>query len=539
MIRVVDKLLSIQDLSVGFGLDDEFGTVVEQASFDIYHGQKLALVGESGSGKSVTALSILRLHDPVFTRYQSGKIIYQNQDLLKLPLPQIEQIRGRDIAMIFQEPMTAMNPLYTIGNQLAESLLLHEKLNRAAVKVKVIDLLDKVGIQEPQKRVDAYPHMLSGGQRQRVMIAMALACNPRLLIADEPTTALDVTIQKQILELLDSLQAEFNMSVLLISHDLNLVHHFADYVCVMEQGHIVEQGDTKRVFSDPQHAYTQKLLASEPEPLFDQSEAAALKKKPAVLTGKKINCHFPVKAGFFRRTVDEIRAVNDVDLELYPAETVGIVGESGSGKTTLGMSLLRLYHAEGDIEFDGNRIDQLAERDVRPFRRQMQMVFQDPFSSLSPRMNIEQIISEGLKLHFPELSREQRLQRVIDVLNEVDMDGDMIHRYPHEFSGGQRQRIAVARAIVLEPKLILLDEPTSALDISVQKQVLQLLRDLQIKHRMSYLFISHDLKVVRSIAHRVMVMKDGYVVEQGSAEAVFDHPQHQYTQRLLQASLFK
>lgn len=538
MIPVVDKLVSIDNLSVAFGLGEEFDNVVHGASFDIHAGQKLALVGESGSGKSVTALSLLRLHDPVFSRYSSGSIIYQDKDILEMPMQEVEQIRGQDIAMIFQEPMTALNPLYPIGNQIAESLYLHENLDRASAKKWVIKLLGKVGISEPEKRLDAFPHMLSGGQRQRVMIAMALACRPKLLIADEPTTALDVTIQKQILELLDELQAEFNMSVLLISHDLNLVHHFADYVCVMEKGYIVEQGGINAVFDRPQHPYTQQLLASEPEPMFEDSETEKLLQQEPLLVGEAVNCHFPIKAGFFRRQVGEVRAVNNVDIELHPGETVGIVGESGSGKTTLGMSLLQLQHSKGQIYFNNHRIDSMSEAQIRPLRRQMQMVFQDPFSSLSPRMNIEQIISEGLQLHFPEFDQEQRLQKIVDVLQEVGLDADMIHRYPHEFSGGQRQRIAIARSIVLEPKVILLDEPTSALDISVQKQVLQLLRDLQLRHRMSYLFISHDLKVIRSIAHRVIVMKEGDVVERGSTEQVFENPQNPYTRQLLDASLF-
>ena len=535
----MDKLIEISDLSVAFGLGDEFQTVVDRVSLDIHQGQKLALVGESGSGKSVTALSILRLHDPVFCRFPTGQIAYRDHDLLTQPLSQIEQIRGRDIAMIFQEPMTALNPLYPVGNQIAESLFLHEGLDALSARKRVIALLDQVGIGEPEKRMDAFPHMLSGGQRQRVMIAMALACRPRLLIADEPTTALDVTIQKQILELLDDLQAEYNMSVLLISHDLNLVRHFSDYVCVMQQGRIVEQGQSEQLFSRPSHAYTQQLLASEPEALFDDSETGQIQSRPPLLLGEDVSCHFPIKAGFFRRKVGEVRAVNNVNIQLRPGETVGIVGESGSGKTTLGLSLLRLQGSTGKIVFDDQRLDQLNQRQIRPLRQQMQMVFQDPFSSLSPRLNIEQIVGEGLQLHFPQLTREQRRRKVIDVLHEVDLEADMINRYPHEFSGGQRQRIAIARAVVLEPKVMLLDEPTSALDISVQKQVLELLRSLQIKHHMSYLFISHDLKVVRAIAHRVIVMKAGNVVEQGATNQVFDSPQHEYTRQLLEASLFK
>jgi microcin C transport system ATP-binding protein len=451
----------------------------------------------------------------------------------------MRHVRGREIAMIFQEPMTALNPVYPIGQQLIEPLMLHEGLDRGAARKRMIELLGRVGIPEPEKRFDAFPHMLSGGQRQRVMIAMALACRPKLLIADEPTTALDVTIQKQILELLDELQAEFGMAVLLITHDLNMVHHFADHVAVMEKGVLVEQGEVKSVFTDPQHAYTKKLLASEPEPLVADDDLHALSRQEPVMQGDDIRCYFPIKSGFFRRKVGEVRAVDQVDITLHPSETIGIVGESGSGKTTLGMCLLRLQESEGEIHFDGSRIDELTLRQLRPLRRNFQVVFQDPFSSLSPRMSIEQIIGEGLNLHFPQLSKNEKRERIEAVMEEVGLLPSMLERYPHEFSGGQRQRIAIARAVVLEPKLILLDEPTSALDISVQKQVLALLRDLQKRHGMSYLFISHDLKVVRAIAHRVLVMKDGQVVESGETEALFQSPQHHYTRTLLEAALFR
>ncbi len=542
MIHVVARedntLIDVDNLSVAFGTGGEFESVVKNISFRINKGQKLALVGESGSGKSVTALSLLRLHDPVYTNYPSGSIHYQGRDLLALDIDEMRTVRGRDIAMIFQEPMTALNPLYPVGVQVIEPLLLHENLNRDTARARAIQLLGKVGIPDPEKRFNAYPHMLSGGQRQRVMIAMAIACRPKLLIADEPTTALDVTIQKQILELLDQLQAEFGMSVLLISHDLNLVRHFAEYVCVMEKGLIVEQGDISNVFHQPQHPYTQKLLASEPEVLIEEDSVETISQREPLFKAEQLTCHFPIKSGFFRKQIGLIKAVNGVDIKLHPGETVGIVGESGSGKTTLGMSLLRLQKSQGKITFKTERIDQLTEKGLRPIRRHFQIVFQDPFSSLSPRMSVEQIISEGLVLHFPELNQAQRRQKVIDVLNEVGMDESVIHRYPHEFSGGQRQRIAIARALILEPEVILLDEPTSALDISVQKQVLALLRQLQIKHNMSYLFISHDLKVIRSIAHRVIVMRDGDVVEHGITSDVFENPQHAYTRQLLEASLF-
>jgi len=535
----MSELLKIDNLSVAFGHPGARETVVDGVSFAMTPGEKLALVGESGSGKSVTALSILQLHDRSQSEFGSGRIVFNGEELLAKSEAQMRHVRGRDIAMIFQEPMTALNPVYPIGRQLIEPLMLHEGLDLPQARARMIELLGRVGIPEPEKRFDAFPHMLSGGQRQRVMIAMALACRPRLLIADEPTTALDVTIQKQILELLNELQAEFGMAVLLITHDLNMVQHFADRVAVMEKGKLVEQGEVGEVFRAPQHDYTKKLLASEPEPLVAEDDLRSLSRQPPLVRGENIRCYFPIKAGFFRRKVGEVRAVDKVDIVLHPGETVGIVGESGSGKTTLGMCLLRLQQSEGAIHFAGERIDTLTPRRLRPLRRNFQVVFQDPFSSLSPRMNIEQIIGEGLTLHYPHLNAWQRRERIEAAMDEVGLPSAMLSRYPHEFSGGQRQRIAIARAVVLEPKLILLDEPTSALDISVQKQVLALLRELQRRHGMSYLFISHDLKVVRAVAHRVLVMRDGQVVESGATESIFDDPQHGYTRSLLEASLFR
>ncbi len=532
-------LLEIKDLAVSFGRPGDRVSVVEGVSFSMLPGEKLALVGESGSGKSVTALSVLQLHERAQTDYPTGSIRFNGEELLHKSEAAMRGVRGRDIAMIFQEPMTALNPVYPIGEQLMEPLLVHEALDRNTARSRVIELLTRVGISEPESRFDAFPHMLSGGQRQRVMIAMALACRPKLLIADEPTTALDVTIQKQILDLLDELQREFDMAVLLITHDLNMVRHFADTLCVMEKGRLVEQGGVASVFAAPQHPYTQKLLASEPEPLVSSEELTAFEQQRPLLDGNDVQCIFPIKSGFFRRTIGEVRAVDGVDLHIRPGETLGIVGESGSGKTTLGMSLLRLQRAQGGINFNGERIDLLTERELRPLRKDMQVVFQDPFSSLSPRMTVEQIVGEGLALHFPEFKREERLARIIRGLEEVGLDASMLHRYPHEFSGGQRQRIAIARVVVLEPKLVLLDEPTSALDISVQKQVLALLRDLQLRHGISYLFITHDLKVIRSVAHRVLVMKEGRMVEQGDTEKLFSHPEHPYTETLLQAALFR
>jgi microcin C transport system ATP-binding protein len=532
----MSHLLTIDKLSVAFGRYDPPSEVVHQVSFAIAEGEKLALVGESGSGKSVTALSILRLHDKDQARYPSGRILFQAKDLLQARDAEMRAVRGRDIAMIFQEPMTSLNPVYPIGKQLMEPLLVHQNMSKTAAKNRMLELLERTGIPEPQKRFDAFPHMLSGGQRQRVMIAMALACNPKLLIADEPTTALDVTIQLQILELLEEMQREFHMAILLITHDLNIVRRFADRVCVMQQGKLVEENRVTEIFASPQHPYTVHLLNSQPEPMQD-GEQPHYAENP-LLSGDGIRCHFPVKSGLWRKTVGVIKAVDNEDIKIYPGETVGIVGESGSGKTTLGMCLLRLQASEGAIHFAGQRLDQLKNKQLRPLRKEFQVVFQDPYSSLSPRMTIEQIVGEGLQIHYPDLNKAQRRERIIKVLEEVGLEQDMLWRYPHEFSGGQRQRIAIARVVILEPKLILLDEPTSALDVSVQKQVLQLLRDLQQRHHMSYLFISHDLKVIRSISHRIIVMRQGQFIEHGPTEDLFSNPQKEYTRDLLHASLF-
>jgi len=455
---------------------------------------------------------------------------------LALPLRELRQHRGRDVGMIFQEPMTSLNPVYTIGNQLIEPLLVHESISAAAAKNRMIELLDFTGIPDPRKRFDSYPHMLSGGQRQRVMIAMALACHPKLLIADEPTTALDVSVQIQILELLSCLQTEFDMSIMMITHDLNLVRSFADRVCVMRKGQLVETAEVKTLFERPEHEYTKQLLASQPQRLIPADET--IDEDNPLLSAEHLNCAFSVKQGLLRKKTGEVRAVDNVDVSLFGAETLGIVGESGSGKTTLGMCLLQLQESTGAVTFDHTRIDSLKEKEIRPLRRQFQVVFQDPYSSLSPRMTVNQIIGEGLGIHFPELTASEKQDKIHDILEEVGLDREMLSRYPHEFSGGQRQRIAIARVVILKPKLILLDEPTSALDVSVQKQVLALLRDLQKKHNLSYLFISHDLKVIRSISHRVMVMRAGQVVESGETEQLFNEPNHEYTRSLLNASLF-
>jgi len=522
-------LLEIDKLCVNFGPS----RVVDHVSFAVDAGEKFALVGESGSGKSVTALSVLRL---IESATYEGAIRFEGSDLLAKSERQMRGIRGRDIAMIFQEPMTALNPLYTIGNQIGEVLEVHEGLAKNAARARAVELLHRTGIPDPGKRVDAYPHQLSGGQRQRAMIAMALACRPKLLIADEPTTALDVTIQVQILALLDDLQREFGMAILFITHDLNLVRRFTHRVGVMERGRLVEQGYTSDVFAHPRDPYTIKLINSRPQRIVQPVAADA----PVLAAATDVNVDFHSSKGWFAK--ETFRAVRNATLSLRRGETLGIVGESGSGKTTLGMALLALQPiASGSITVEGKRIDDASRATLRAMRRQMQVVFQDPFASLSPRMTIEQIVGEGLALHMPDLTREQRRQRIVDMLAEVGLSEkggvtDVLTRYPHEFSGGQRQRIAIARAVVLHPEILVLDEPTSALDVSVQQQVLAILTDLQKHYGMSYVFISHDLAVVRAMSHRVLVMKDGAIVEQGEAEALFAAPQEKYTQALLAAA---
>jgi microcin C transport system ATP-binding protein len=523
-------LLSIEALTVRFGAA---AAVVDDVSFAIAAAEKFALVGESGSGKSITALSVLGLVEGATT---SGAIRFRDIDLRRASERQLRAVRGAEIAMIFQEPMTALNPLHTVGAQIAEVLTLHEGLGGRAARARAVELLAKTGIAEPERRIDSYPHQLSGGQRQRAMIAMALACKPRLLIADEPTTALDVTIQAQILTLLDALQAEMGMALLFITHDLNLVRRFAHRVGVMERGRLVESGPTGQVFAAPAHPYTRKLLASRPARLVQPVDAAA----PILVEGTGLRVSFGVPLGWFRRR--RFDAVREATLSLRRGETLGIVGESGSGKTTLGMALLALQPlAAGDVLLDGQRVDPADRAALRGLRRRMQVVFQDPFGSLSPRMTVGRIVGEGLELHRPELDRAGRDALVVAMLDEVGLGAasglaDVPGRYPHEFSGGQRQRIAIARAVVLRPEVLVLDEPTSALDVSVQQQVLALLVDLQRRHGMSYVFISHDLAVVRAMSHRVMVMKEGVVIEAGDAEAVFASPREPYTRALLDAA---
>jgi microcin C transport system ATP-binding protein len=531
------ELLRVEGLTVRFRSDGRETEVVRDVSLTIGAGEKLALVGESGSGKTVTALSILQLNDRAHTVYPRGAIRFAGRDLLRLDEAEVRRIRGRELAMIFQEPMTALNPVYPIGEQLIEPLRVHQGLDRPSARRRMIELLARTGLDEPHKRFDAYPHMLSGGQRQRVLIAMALGCGPKLLIADEPTTALDVTLQLQILELLEELQREFRMAVLLITHDLNLVRRFADRICVMQDGRVVESGAVEALYARPQHAYTRQLMESRPRRLIEPDEPAPPATAPALLELRELHCHFPIKAGWLRRPIGERRALDGVSLELRPGETLGVVGESGSGKTTLALCLLRLLGCRGQIGFEGAALERLSQRRLRPLRRDLQAVFQDPYSSLSPRLTVEQIVGEGLRVHYPRLDRAARRARIVRALEEVGLESGMLWRYPHEFSGGQRQRIAIARALALEPKLIVLDEPTSALDVSVQKQVLELLRALQRRHRMSYLFITHDLRVIRAMAHRLVVMRAGRIVEQGETEALFRAPQHEYTRALLHASL--
>ena len=529
---MTEPLLSIHDLSVDFAIPVGQVHAVRNVSFEVATGETLALVGESGSGKSVTALSILQLLPYPTARHPGGSIRFEGQELLGGDEATLRAIRGNDIAMIFQEPMTSLNPLHTIEKQINEVLFVHKGLARQAARARTLELLKLVGLSNAEQRLNAYPHELSGGQRQRVMIAMALANEPKLLIADEPTTALDVTIQAQILELLDELKAKFGMSILFITHDLGIVRKMADRVAVMQKGEIVELKETEILFENPSHSYTKQLLDAEPSGTALGPVADA----PRVIQADDLKVHFPIKSGLMRRVVDHVRAVDGITLEVCEGQTVGVVGESGSGKTTLGLALMRLISSDGPIEFDGNAIEGLRTKQLRPLRREMQIVFQDPYGSLSPRMSITQIIAEGLKVHGIGANAAARDEMIVEVMQEVGLDPDARHRYPHEFSGGQRQRVAIARALVLKPKFIVLDEPTSALDRSVQAQIIDLLRSLQEKYKIAYLFISHDLKVVRAISNHVIVMQNGKVVEQGPANEIFDRPREDYTKALMAAA---
>ncbi len=525
-------LLSVRNLSVAFHQGGQTSIAVDGVSFDIHRGEVVALVGESGSGKSVSANSILKLLPYPSASHPSGEILFKGKDLLKASDNELRAVRGNDITMIFQEPMTSLNPLHSIERQISEILALHQGMTGHAARSRTLELLNQVGIREPEKRLKAYPHELSGGQRQRVMIAMALANRPELLIADEPTTALDVTVQAQILELLRELKGAHGMSMLFITHDLGIVRKFADRVCVMTKGKIVETGMVEDVFTRPQHDYTRHLLAAEPRGEPPASDA----NKPVVMEGSDIRVWFPIKAGFMRKVVDHVKAVDGIDLKLRAGQTLGVVGESGSGKTTLGLALARLISSRGRIAFVGKDIAGYSFREMRPLRNQLQVVFQDPYGSLSPRMSVGEIIAEGLKVHERSLSADERDQRVCWALEEVGLDPSTRWRFPHEFSGGQRQRIAIARAMVLKPRFVMLDEPTSALDMSVQAQVVDLLRDLQKKHDLAYLFISHDLKVVKALANELIVMRFGKVVEQGASADIFRAPKEDYTKALLAAA---
>ncbi len=526
-------ILSIRDLSVSFDTPGGEVRAVRHVSLDLAKGETVGLVGESGSGKSVTALSILQLLPYPPARHPSGSIVFQGRELLGAGEAALRQVRGNRIAMIFQEPMTSLNPLHTIEKQINEVLFVHKGLGRRAARARTLELLGLVGLPEAARRLDAYPHQLSGGQRQRVMIAMALANEPDLLVADEPTTALDVTIEAQILKLLRDLKARFGMALLLITHDLGIVRKMADRVSVMSQGEIVEAGPTTEIFERPQHAYTRRLLAAEPGPRTPPEDGAG----PVVVTAEGVKVWFPIKAGVLRRTVDYVKAVDGVSVTVREGQTVGVVGESGSGKTTLGLALLRLLRSEGRIQFRGRELQGLGSRALRPLRREMQMVFQDPYGSLSPRQSVGQIVGEGLAVHHVGQSVEEREAVVAQALAEVDLDPDMRDRYPHELSGGQRQRVALARALVLKPRLIVLDEPTSALDRSIQVQMIDLLRALQTRYRLAYLFISHDLRVIRALSDEVIVMRAGSVVERGPTAQIFERPAHPYTRALIAAAL--
>jgi len=525
-------LLEITGLHTSFGHGEGEVKAVRDVSLKIEKGETHALVGESGSGKSVTALSVMQLLPYPLAHHAGGSITFRGTELMGAQAFRMREIRGNQIAMIFQEPLTSLNPLHSIGKQISEVLFLHKALNKDEAQDRVLELLDLVGLSEAKERLGALPHEFSGGQQQRVMIAMALANDPDLLIADEPTTALDVTIQAQVLELLKDLQSKLGMALLLITHDLGIVRRMADKVSVMNDGEIVEQGDASQVFEAPAHAYTRHLLAAEPKGRPDPAPAGA----PTVSAGNDIRVWFPIKKGVIRRTVDHVKAVDGITLAVRQGHTLGVVGESGSGKTTLGRALLKLEKSTGEIMFEGRSLQALNAKALRPLRREMQIVFQDPFGSLSPRLSIRQIVEEGLLVHGIGGDDAGRRRLVADVLNEVGLDGNILNRYPHEFSGGQRQRIAIARALILKPKFIVLDEPTSALDMSVQAQIVELLRELQKNHDLAYLFISHDLKVIRAMAHEIIVMRRGRVVEQGTAADILDNPENPYTKALMAAA---
>ncbi|MEM6811197.1 MAG: ABC transporter ATP-binding protein [Pseudomonadota bacterium] len=530
----MSKLLTISNLDVFFGSQETPFHAVKNVSLSVDKGQTVAIVGESGSGKSVTALSVMQLLPyPLAYHSQTSSIQFNGEELVGKKDSVMRHVRGSQIGMIFQEPMTALNPLHQIDKQIGEVLKLHQKMSDEDALKRVKELLDLIQLPKLKERLKAYPHELSGGQRQRVMIAMALANNPELLIADEPTTALDVTVQAEILELLEELQRDLDMAMLMITHDLSIVEKFADHVCIMKQGEIVEQGNAKSIFSKQKHDYSKKLLGAMPK-----GEPAEIKKDaPVIIKGSDVKVHFPLKKSFFGKTKEWIKAVDGIDIKIKSGQTLGIVGESGSGKSTLGYSLIRLLDSQGDISFKDKKISNFNKKEMIGLREDLQIVFQDPFSALSPRMSIADIIGEGLKVHRKDLDAKARDDIVVNILKEVHVNPDTRHRYPHEFSGGQRQRIAIARAMVLEPDFVVLDEPTSALDMSVQIEIIELLRELQRKKDLAYLFISHDLRVVRAMSHDLLVMKDGKIVEYGKAADIFNNPQEDYTKKLLEAAL--
>ena len=529
----MNNLVQIKNLSVGFQSHNKRSNVVKSISFEIPKGKTVALVGESGSGKTVTALSILKLLPYPAAFHDSGEIIYNNFNLLKLKQNEIQKIRGKNISAIFQEPMTSLNPLHTIEKQVNEILMIHSSISYTEATTKTKKLLSQVGLENISKRIKAYPHELSGGQRQRVMIAMSIANNPDLLIADEPTTALDVTVQSQILDLIQNIQQQMGMSILFISHDLTVVKKIADYVCIMKDGEFVEKNFTENIFSNPQHSYTKELITSQTKKKVFENYG-----DKSILQINGLKVWYPITKGILRRTVDYVKAIDSLNFNLKTKQTLGIVGESGSGKTSLVLAILKLISSKGNIIFDNQNLNKIGKNKMKNLRKEIQIVFQDPFSSLSPRMTIEQIISEGLEIHQKKLSKDEKKDKIKKIIKEVGLDYEDIHqRFPHEFSGGQRQRIAIARALVLKPKLLILDEPTSALDVSIQNQILQMLNDLQKKFDLSYIFISHNMNIIKAMSDYILVLRNGKVIEEGNANEIFVEPRTEYTKKLIQAIL--
>ena len=529
----MNNLVQIKKLSVGFQSHNKRSNVVKSISFEIPKGKTVALVGESGSGKTVTALSILKLLPYPAAFHDSGEIVYNNFNLLKLKQNEIQKIRGKNISAIFQEPMSSLNPLHTIEKQVNEILMIHSSISYTEATTKTKKLLSQVGLENISERIKAYPHELSGGQRQRVMIAMSIANNPDLLIADEPTTALDVTVQSQILDLIQNIQQQMGMSILFISHDLAVVKKIADYVCIMKDGEIVEKNFTENIFSNPQHSYTKELITSQTKKKVFENHG-----DNSILQINKLKVWYPIKKGILRRTIDYVKAIDSLNFNLKTKQTLGIVGESGSGKTSLVLAILKLISSKGNIIFDNQNLNKIGKNKMKNLRKEIQIVFQDPFSSLSPRMTIEQIVSEGLEIHQKKLSKDEKKDKIKKIIKEVGLDyEDIRQRFPHEFSGGQRQRIAIARALVLKPKLLILDEPTSALDVSIQNQILQMLNFLQKKFDLSYIFISHDMNIIKAMSDYILVLRNGKIIEEGNTNEIFTKPRTEYTQKLIQAIL--